>query len=474
MSDAIAIVGIDCRFPQAPDPEALWALLMAGGDAITEVPGNRWRTADFHDPAGGPGKVNNRTGGFLTDADAFDNEFFGIAPREAEAMDPQQRLLLQSAWRAFEDATLDPRGQAGSNTGVFVGVMANEWATVQMRDYQRITPQIGSGNGYFMTANRINYQFDLKGPSMAVDTACSSSLVAVHQACVALRAGECDQALAAGVNITVTPALNVFYTQAGLSAPGGRCKPFSGKADGIGRGEGVGVLVLRRLADARAAGLPIYALIAGSAVNNDGRSNGITAPNRWAQQQVVAEAYRRAGVAAEQVAFLEAHGTGTVLGDMIEAKALGAVHAARREQPCAIGSIKGNLGHTEGAAGIAGVIKVALSLHHRVVPPTRYAAEENPRLRLAEYGLRLAAEPMALPDGRIHGAVSSFGMGGTNAHMLLASVPPVPAVTPSGGVGVLTLSSNDREGLQRNAVRLADRLDRDPAGLGGVCWSTIR
>ncbi|MEV0466833.1 aminotransferase class I/II-fold pyridoxal phosphate-dependent enzyme [Nocardia tengchongensis] len=472
MSDAIAIVGIDCRFPQAPDPEALWALLMAGGDAITEVPGNRWRTAAFHDPAGGPGKVNNRTGGFLTDADAFDNEFFGIAPREAEAMDPQQRLLLQSAWRAFEDAILDPRGQAGSNTGVFVGVMANEWATVQMLDYTRITPQIASGNGYFMTANRISYQLDLKGPSMAVDTACSSSLVAVHQACVALRAGECDQALAAGVNITVTPALNVFYTQAGLSAPDGRCKPFSGNADGIGRGEGVAVLVLRRLADAQAAGLPIYALIAGSAVNNDGRSNGITAPNRWAQQQVVAEAYRRAGVTADQVAFLEAHGTGTVLGDMIEAKALGAVHAARREQPCAIGSIKGNLGHTEGAAGIAGVIKVALSLHHRVVPPTRYAAEENPRLRLAEYGLRLAAEPMALPDGRILGAVSSFGMGGTNAHMVLASAPPAPAVTASGGVGVLTLSSNDREGLRRNAVRFADRLDRDPAGLGGLCWST--
>ncbi|MFE3703904.1 polyketide synthase, partial [Nocardia tengchongensis] len=194
MSDAIAIVGIDCRFPQAPDPEALWALLMAGGDAITEVPGNRWSADDFHDPSGGPGKVNNRTGGFLTDADAFDNEFFGIAPREAAAMDPQQRLLLQSAWRAFENATLDPRGQAGSNTGVWVGVMANEWATVQMRDYTRITPQIGSGNGYFMTANRISYQLDLKGPSMAVDTACSSSLVAVHQARVALRAGECDQA----------------------------------------------------------------------------------------------------------------------------------------------------------------------------------------------------------------------------------------------------------------------------------------
>ncbi|WP_141811728.1 type I polyketide synthase [Nocardia bhagyanarayanae] len=471
-SDAIAIVGIDCRFPQAPDARALWALLMAGGDAIAQVPAERWNVDDFHDPAGGSGRVDHRTGGFLADADAFDNEFFGIAPREAEAMDPQQRLLLQSAWRAFEDATLDPRRQAGSNTGVFVGVMANEWATVHMRDYARITPQMGSGNGYFMTANRLSYQLDLTGPSMAVDTACSSSLVAVHQACVALRAGECDQALAAGVNIAVTPALNVFYTQAGLSAPDGRCKPFSGKADGIGRGEGVAVLVLRRLADAQADGLPIYAVIKGSAVNNDGRSNGITAPNRWAQQQVVAEAYRRAGVDAAQVAFLEAHGTGTVLGDMIEVKALGAVHAARRERPCALGSIKGNLGHTEGAAGIAGLIKAALSLHHRVVPPTRYAADENARLRMAEQGLRLLAEPMTLPDGRIHGAVSSFGMGGTNAHMVLASAPPTPRTVEADGGGVLTLSSNDREGLRRNVFRLAEVVERDSVALSRLCWSS--
>ncbi|MFI2472456.1 type I polyketide synthase [Nocardia xishanensis] len=473
-SDAIAIVGIDCRFPQAPDAQALWALLMAGADAVADVPGQRWHADDFHDSAGAPGKVNNRTGGFLADAEAFDNEFFGIAPREAEAMDPQQRLLLQSAWRAFEDATLDPRGQAGSNTGVFVGVMANEWAGVQMRDYARITPQTGSGNGYFMTANRLSYQLDLKGPSMAIDTACSSSLVAVHQACVALRAGECDQAIAAGVNIAVTPALNVFYTQAGLSAPDGRCKPFSGKADGIGRGEGAAVLVLRRLADAQAEGLPIYALITGSAVNNDGRSNGITAPNRWAQQQVITEAYRRAGVTADQIAFLEAHGTGTVLGDMIEVKALGAVHAARRARPCAIGSIKGNLGHTEGAAGIAGLIKVALSLHHRAVPPTRYAADENARLRMAEHGLRLLAEPMKLPHGRIHGTVSSFGMGGTNAHMLLASAPAASQPPETAGGGVFTLSSNDRDGLRRNVARFAERLAKDSTALSRLCWSTNR
>lgn len=266
--------------------------------------------------------------------------------------------------------------------------------------------------------------------------------------------------------------MNVFYTQAGLSAPDGRCKPFSGTADGIGRGEGVAVLVLRRLEDAQAEGLPVYAVIKGSAVNNDGRSNGITAPNRWAQQQVVQTAYRRAGVTPAQVAFVETHGTGTVLGDMIESKALGHVHGVTRPQPCAIGSIKGNLGHTEGAAGVAGLIKVALSLHHRVVPPSRHAENANPRLRLADNGLRLLSEPMTLPGGDVHGAVSSFGLGGTNAHMLLASAPaPDPAAASAGG-GVLTLSSNNPDGLTRNAAVLADDLARPGVDLGRVCWTT--
>ncbi|MFC9360213.1 type I polyketide synthase [Rhodococcus sp. NPDC057014] len=468
----VAIVGLDCRFPQAPDAAALWSLLMGSGDGITDVPTGRWNADTVFDAAGGAGSVNNRSGGFVADADAFDHDFFGIAPREAAAMDPQQRLLLQSAWRAFEDAALDPRAQAGSNTGVYVGVMANEW-NLQMRDLSRITAQLGSGNGYFMTANRMSYQLNLQGPSMAIDTACSSSLVAVHLACAALRSGDCDQALAGGVNLTLTPTVNVFYTQAGLSAPDGRCKPFSGAADGIGRGEGVAVLVLRRLADARAEGLPIYAVIKGSAVNNDGRSNGITAPNRWAQQQVVEKAYRRAGVTPAQVAFVEAHGTGTVLGDMIEIKALGHVHAVPRPQPCAIGSIKGNLGHTEGAAGVAGLIKVALALHHRVVPPSRGAADVNPRLRLADNGLALLSEPMPLPGGDVHGAVSSFGLGGTNAHLLLAAAPAGDPHAASPGGGVLTLSSNDPDGLARTAAALADDLLAHPhTELGRVCWST--
>ncbi|BDU00927.1 aminotransferase class I/II-fold pyridoxal phosphate-dependent enzyme [Nocardia sputorum] len=467
----IAIVGIDCRFPQAPDPAALWRLLMDGRDAISEVPSSRWNAADFHDPAGAPGTINTRSGGFLDDADAFDAEFFGIAPREAEAMDPQQRLLLQATWRAFEDATLDPRGEAGSRTGVFVGVMANEWANLQMSDYAAITPQHGSGNGYFMTANRLSYQFDLEGPSVAVDTACSSSLVAVHLACGALASGECDQAVAGGVNLVLTPAVGVFYTQAGLSAPDARCKPFSGSADGIVRGEGVAVLVLRRLADAQAAGLPIYAVIKGSAVNSDGRSNGITAPNRWAQQQVIGEACERAGVRPEQVDFLEAHGTGTVLGDMIEVKALGQLHGRDRTRPCGIGSIKGNLGHTEGAAGVAGLIKVALGLWHGVVPPSRFADQENPRLRMAQQGLRLLAEPMPLA-GPGYGGVSSFGIGGTNAHVVLGSAPAAATPTASGG-GVLTVSANDAEGLRRNAHRLADALAAcSPDHFAQLCWTS--
>ena len=464
----IAIVGLDCRFPKADDPAALWKLLLDGADAIDEIPAERWNAAELHHD----GAINHRAGGLISDADAFDNDFFGITPREAEAMDPQQRLLLQTAWRALENATLDPRGQAGSNTGVFVGVMANEWAHLHMSDYREITAQAGSGNGYFMTANRLSYQLDFMGPSLAVDTACSSSLVAVHLAVQALRNAECDQAVAAGVNLTLTPALNVFYTKAGLAAPDGRCKPFSGNADGIGRGEGVAVVVLRRLADAVAAGLPIYAVIKGSAVNSDGRSNGITAPNRWAQQQVAAAAYQAAGIEPEQISFIEAHGTGTLLGDMIEAKALAHAHRSRRDRPCAIGSIKGNLGHTEGAAGIAGLIKVVLSLHHRVVPPSRFAESENEQLRLAVGGLRMLAEPMELPAETVHGGVSSFGIGGTNCHMVLASAPATEPAPPSSGGGVLTMSADSPESLRHNALQLADDIENSDAPLAQLCWST--
>ncbi len=470
MSD-IAIVGLDCRFPKASDPAALWRLLLDGADAVDEIPRERWDASDLRRED----YVNHGAAGLIADVDAFDNDFFGITPREAEAMDPQQRLLLQTAWRALEDATLDPRDQSGSNTAVFVGVMANDWAHLHMRDHRAITAQSGSGNGYFMTANRLSYQFDFKGPSLAVDTACSSSLVAVHLAAQSLRNGECDQALAAGVNLALTPMLNVFYTKAGLAAPDGRCKPFSGQADGIGRGEGVAVVVMRRLEDAVAAGMPIYAVIKGSAVNSDGRSNGITAPNRWAQQQVTNLACHNAGITPDQIDFIEAHGTGTLLGDMIEAKALASAHRSRRETPCAIGSIKGNLGHTEGAAGIAGLIKVALSLHHRLVPPSRFADTENEQLRLANCGLRLLSEPMPLPADTVHAGVSSFGIGGTNCHVVLGTAPDQPAApTSAPESGILTLSADRAEQLHRNALQLADDIENSDAPLSQLCWSTNR
>ncbi|MEV4999325.1 type I polyketide synthase [Streptomyces niveus] len=480
--EPVAIVGIDCRFPGAPDTGAYWDLMMRGADGVGEVPRQRWDAKEFHSEAGEEGHSNTTQGGFIADPDAFDDEFFTISPREAAAMDPQQRLLLQSAWRAVEDAGIAPRNLAGTSTGVFVGIMGNEWAQLHLTDYANVTAQLGSGNGYCMTANRISYHLDLKGPSLAVDTACSSSLVAAHLAVNALLSEECDHALVGGVNVALTPALSIFYTQAGLSAPDGRCKPFSAEADGIGRGEGVGVIVLRRLRDAIADGQRVYAVIRGIAVNQDGRSNGLTAPNRWAQQDVLGAAYRRAGVEPSDVVFTEAHGTGTGLGDMMEVKALGHHHADRGGKPMALGSVKGNLGHTEGAAGIAGLIKVALSLHHRVVPASRFAAKESKQLKLRDHGLRLLKAPLRLPAGPTVAGLSSFGMGGTNAHAVLESAPghaarpePVNAAPPGGvGAAVFTLTAPNADALRRNLLAQADAAAARRVPLGPLARSSNR
>ncbi|MEU6093120.1 beta-ketoacyl synthase N-terminal-like domain-containing protein [Streptomyces sp. NPDC047085] len=478
--EPIAIVGIDCRFPGAPDTGAYWDLLMRSADGVGKVPEQRWNAADFHSATGAEGHSNTLEGGFISDPDAFDNEFFTISPREAAAMDPQQRLLLQCSWRAVEDAGLSPQKLSGTSTGVFIGIMGNEWAQLHLTDYARVTAQVGSGNGYCMTANRVSYHMDLKGPSLAVDTACSSSLVAVHLAANALLSGECDTALAGGVNVAVTPALSIFYTQAGLSAPDGRCKPFSADADGIGRGEGVGVVVLRRLKDALADGQRVYAVIRGTAVNQDGRSNGLTAPNRWAQQDVLAAAYRRAGVEPSEVVFTEAHGTGTALGDMMEVRALGHHHADRTGKPLAVGSVKGNIGHTEGAAGIAGLIKVALSLHNRVVPASRFATKENPGLKLKEHGIRLLKAPLRLPSAPVLAGLSSFGMGGTNAHAVLESAPPAAArPAPAGaesdggiGCGVFTVSAPGAQALRRNLAAQAAAVGSRRVSAQALSWSS--
>ncbi|WP_405898873.1 acyltransferase domain-containing protein [Streptomyces sp. NBC_00727] len=469
----IAVVGIDCTFPGAAGVRAYWDLLVGGRAGIGPVPGQRWEARDF--PAVGG------SGGFIDDADVFDSDFFSITPREAAAMDPHQRLLLPCAWRALEDAGRAPGELAGSGTGVFVGVMGGEWGRLTMSDLAQVTPLLGSGSSAGMAANRISYHFDLTGPSLAVDTACSSSLVAVHLAANSLLAGECDTALAGGVNIVLSPSLGLVYGQLGLAAADGRCKPFSAEADGIGRSDGVGLVVLRRLEDALADGDRVYAVLRGSAVNQDGRSNGMIAPNRWSQERVLNAAYKRAGVSPAEVAFVEAHGTGTVLGDAIECAALGSVHGVPRETPCAIGSVKGNLGHTEAAAGIAGFIKTALALHHRIVPASLHAERENSRLRLGERGLRLLKSPARLPRGETVAGVSSFGMGGTNAHAVLASAPRTPRAVPvraradAGAAGVFTVSADTPEALCRNLAAQADAIAALPkGGAAALCRSSNR
>lgn len=467
----IAVVGIDCRFPGAPDTDAFWRLLMDGLVTDAEVPSQRWDIDTYYHPDGVAGSMNTRRAHFIDAVDAFDNDFFGIAPVEAAALDPQQRLLLQAAWRALEDAGIDPRSLAGSPTGVFVGMMSSEWGFRQILDFDRLTALRGTGSGYFMAANRISYHLNLAGPSMAIDSACSSSLMAVHQGCVALGAGETDTVIAAGANLVLTPGLSIFYTQAGLSAPDGRCKPFGKSADGIGRGEGVAAVVLRRLDDAVADGQPIYAVVKSSVANHDGRSNGITAPNRRSQVNLMRRALDLAELEAGQIDFVEAHGTGTVLGDMIEANALGDIHKTRSE-PCLLGSVKGNIGHTEGSAGIAAFVKVCLALHHRRLPPTVFGDRANPRLRLEAQGLRLAEGPQELPADGALGAVSSFGLGGSNAHAVLESAPEAAAPHP-GATGVLTLSAPSEQALRRNVASVATVLQTvDEHRLASWCRAT--
>lgn len=467
----IAVVGIDCRFPGAADKDAFWRLMMDGVVTDSEVPLERWNADAYYSPDGVAGSTNTRRAHFIDDIDAFDNDFFGIAPIEAAALDPQQRLLLQASWRALEDAGIDPRSLAGTPTGVFVGMMSSEWSNLQMLDLAGVSAFRGAGSGYFMAANRISYHLNLTGPSMAIDSACSSSLMAVHQGCAALRSGDTDTVIAAGANLILTPALSIFYTQAGLSAPDGRCKPFGQRADGIGRGEGVAAVVLRRLDDAVAESQPIYAVVKSSVANHDGRSNGITAPSRRSQVELMRRALTLAGVEASQIDFVEAHGTGTLLGDMIEANALGDVHKVRGGEPCLLGSVKGNIGHTEGSAGIAAFVKACLALHHHMLPPTIFGESANAGLRLDAHRLRLAETPVPLPANAL-GAVSSFGLGGSNAHVVLESAQPVGQPDP-GATGVLTLSAPSEEALRRNAESLATALrDVDDQALASWCRAT--
>jgi len=427
-TEPIAIIGIGCRFPGAHGPEAFWQLLREGVDAITEVPAARFTLDAFYDPdPATPGKINTRWGGFLDQVDQFDPHFFGISPREALRMDPQQRLLLEATWEALEDAGQVPDRLTGTRTGVFIGISTNDYSRIQFSDLSCIDAYAGTGNAMSIAANRISYLFDFRGPSIAIDTACSSSLVAIHLACCSLQNGESTLALAGGVNLILSPAITINFTKAGAMAPDGRCKAFDARANGYVRSEGAGLVVLKPLSSALADGDPIYAVIRGSALNQDGRSNGLMAPNPLAQEDVLREAYRRAGVSPGQVQYVEAHGTGTFLGDPIEAKALGTVLAMDRppEQPCALGSVKTNLGHLEAAAGVAGLIKVALALNHLEIPPSLHFLEPNPHIPFDELSLRVQTTlgPWPAHSGPALAGVSSFGFGGTNAHVVLEEAP---------------------------------------------------
>jgi acyl transferase domain-containing protein len=429
--EPIAIIGIGCRFPGAENPEAFWRLLRDGVDAITEVPAERWDwQAYYHPDLKAQGKMNTRWGGFLKQIDQFDLHFFKILPWEATRMDPQQRLLLEVAWEALEDAGQVVDQLAGTQTGVFIGIGPGDYGRMQLNHPDLINAYTNTGNLLSIASNRISYLFDFRGPSISIDTACSSSLVAVHLACQSLWTKESSLALAGGVNVILSPELTIGFSKAGALSPDGRCKAFDAGANGYVRGEGAGIVVLKPLSNALADRDPIYAIIRGSAVNNDGRTNGLTAPNRWAQEDVLREAYRRAEVSPGRVQYIEAHGTGTLLGDPIEARALGTVLAVDRPPGhyCAIGSVKTNIGHLETAAGIAGLIKVVLALKHQEIPPSLHFHKPNPHIPFEELLLRVQQTlgPWPQESGPALAGVSSFGFGGTNAHVVLEGISRIP------------------------------------------------
>ncbi|GII02839.1 type I polyketide synthase [Planobispora takensis] len=461
--EPIAVIGVGCRLPGGVrGPGDFWRLLMAGGDAVGEVPEGRWEA--FDDGSAHTAEVlagTTRHGGFLDDVTGFDADFFGIVPGEAETMDPQQRLLLETAWEALEHAGLAPRSLRGSRTGAFVGVSGNEYAYLTTADLTKVDAWTATGAAFSIAANRLSYVLDLRGPSLAVDTACSSSLVAAHLAVRSLRSGESDLALAAGVNLLLSPVVTVAFDRGGGTAPDGRCKAFDASADGMVRAEGCGVVVLKRLSDARRDGDRVLAVVRATAVNQDGRSNGLVAPNPEAQEELLRTAY--AGL--EPPDYIEAHGTGTFLGDPIEARAIDA--ALPPGHRVLLGSAKSNLGHLEAAAGITGLIKTVLALHHGVIPPSVHFREPNPHIPWDR--LEVVTAPTPWPGGRARAGVSSFGFGGTNAHVVLdraetPQAPQVPGGPRSGGerepdaARVFLLTDASAERVRAYAGVLADRL----------------
>jgi len=470
--EPVAIVGMGCRLPGGVDgPEAFWDLLCEGRDGVVEVPAERWDIDAWYDPErAAPGKMNLRRAGFLAGGiDRFDAEFFGIAPREATSMDPQQRLLLEVAWEALEDAGIAPDGLAGAACGVFVGLYNDNYGLTGRGSpaVEAIDGWSASGTHTSVAAGRLSYSLGLTGPSLAVDTACSSSLTAVHLAVRAIQTGECAMALAGGVHLILGPEGLVASTKLGATAPDGRCKTFDAAADGFGHGEGCGVVVLKPLSAAEAAGDRIVAVIRGSAVNQDGRSNSLTAPNGPAQEAVIRSALARAGAAPGEVGYVEAHGTGTRLGDPIEIEAIAAALGEGRTDPLLVGSVKTNLGHLEAAAGIAGLIKAALCVSRGAIPPHLNFTTLNPEIDAGPVDLRIPTATTAWDGigGRRIAGVSGFGFGGTNAHVVLEGPPAVAPVEATAGAEALVLSAATGTALTDLAGAWADWLERTGASL---------